>query len=242
VAVVHPRHADLLAAIQRTGGPRRQGNDHNDSYGSSGHPFYRVPVPVRREIARTWLAGDRTRPTAEILAVTESLFAGDSHEEKTLAALLLGYHRATRNRTGPADVERWLDHLNGWAEIDTLCYGIYTAPELLAGWADWENLLRRLSHAPDPNRRRAALVLLTKPIHACDDERLRELAVEIVDRQHGDRNPLVTKAVSWLLRSMVTHHRDAVAGYLAANEATLAAIVVRETRTKLATGTKRGRA
>ena len=240
MTLVHRHHADLLAAIQRAGGPRRQGNDHSDSYGSSGHPFYRVPVPVRRKIAKTWLASDRTRPTAEIIAVIESLFAGESHEEKTLAALLLGYHRAARRQTGPADVDRWLDHLNGWAEIDTLCYGIYTAPELLAGWADWENLLRRLSHAPDPNRRRAAIVLLTKPVHVCDDRRLRELAVETVDLLR--RDPLVTKAISWLLRSMVTHHRDTVVGYLAAHEATLAAIVVRETRTKLATGTKRGRA
>lgn len=153
VAVVHPRHADLLAAIQRAGGPRRQGHAEPDRSGPRG-PLARPPQRLGR----------------------------------------LG------------------------------------------------NLLRRLSHAPDPNRRRAALVLLAKPIHACDDERLRELAVEIVDRQHGDRNPLVTKAVSWLLRSMVIHHRDTVAGYLAANEATLAAIVLRETRTKLATGTKRGRA
>jgi 3-methyladenine DNA glycosylase AlkD len=231
-----------LAAIQRAGEPRQQGNEHNDSYGSSGHPYYRVPVPVRRAIARTWLAGDRARPVNEILNVVESLFAGESHEEKTLAALLLSYHGAARRRTGPADVDRWLDHLNGWAEVDTLCYGVYAAQELLDGWAMWESHLRRLSHAPDPNRRRAAIVLLTRPVHASDDERLRDLATDIVDLQRSDRDPFIAKAVCWLLRSMITHHRDAVTRYLAANEATLPAIAVRETRTKLETGTKRGRA
>lgn len=238
---MHPSHADLLAAIQRAGGPRRQGNDHNDSYGSSGHPSYRVPVPVRRQIAKSWLAGDRTRPATEIIAVIDSLFAGESHEEKTLAALLLGYHRAARDQTGPADVDRWLGHLHGWAEIDTLCHGVYTAPELLAGWADWHDLLQRLSQAPEPHRRRAAIVLLTTPVQVCDDQRLRDLAVDTVDRLHDERDPLITKAISWLLRSMVTHHRSTVANYLAARESTLAAIVVRETRTKLDTGTKRGR-
>jgi hypothetical protein len=69
VAVVRLRHSDLLAAIRLAGGPRQQGHDHNDSYGSSGHPFYQVPVPVRREIAKAWLAGDRSRSVADILAV-----------------------------------------------------------------------------------------------------------------------------------------------------------------------------
>ena len=40
---------------------------------------------------------------------------------------------------------------------------------------------------------------------------------------------------------MVTRHADAVARYLEANAATLPAIAVRETRTKLATGTKSGK-
>lgn len=242
VTRVHPRHKDLLTAIQRAGGPRRQGHEHNDSYGSSGHPFYRVAVPVRRAIARAWLADDRTRPVAEILAVVESLFAGESHEEKTLAAMLLGAHTAARSQTGPADVDRWLDHLNGWAEVDTLCYSVYTDQNLLDDWTMWESRLRRMAHAPDPSRRRAAIVLLTRPVHTSGDNRLRDLATDIIDLRHHDRDPFITKAVSWLLRSMVTRHRDAVVRYLAANEATLPAIALRETRTKLATGTKRGHA
>lgn len=63
----------------------------------------------------------------------------------------------------------------------------------------------------------------------------------MVERLKGERPILITKAVSWLLRSMALRHGTAVAAYLDANAASLPAIAVRETRTKLATGTKTGR-
>jgi 3-methyladenine DNA glycosylase AlkD len=57
----------------------------------------------------------------------------------------------------------------------------------------------------------------------------------------GERDILITKAVSWLLRSMSARHGPAVAAYLDASAASLPAVVVRETWTKLRTGTKSGR-
>jgi 3-methyladenine DNA glycosylase AlkD len=71
--------------------------------------------------------------------------------------------------------------------------------------------------------------------------RLSDLAFAVVERLKGERPILITKAVSWLLRSMAPRHGLAVAAYLEANAATLPAVAVRETRTKLATGTKSGR-
>lgn len=198
-------------------------------------------VPVRREIAKNWLARNKTMPATDFLAVVRSLFEGESHEEKTLAALLLGYHPSARRHVGPQDVDGWLEHLNGWAEIDTLCQNVFSADELLTSWPAWESLIRRLANAPDRGRRRAALVLLTRPVHMSDDTRLRDLAIDTIDLLRAERDPLITKAVSWLLRSMVTHHRDTTASYLQANEAALPTVAVRETRTKLTTGTKRGR-
>jgi 3-methyladenine DNA glycosylase AlkD len=237
---VNSSHAELLAEIRRAAGPPVRVQQHNDSYGGSGHPYYRTAVPVRRAIAKAWLARNKARPVEEFLTVVESLFAGESHEEKTLAAIMLGYHASARRETGPTDVARWLGHLNGWAEIDTLCHNVFTANELLADWPAWERLIKQQSREPDPNRRRAALVLLTGPVHASDDVRLRDLAIASIDLLRTERDPLVTKAISWSLRSMITHHRETVARYVSANGTVLPRIVVRETRTKLDTGTKRG--
>jgi 3-methyladenine DNA glycosylase AlkD len=98
-----------------------------------------------------------------------------------------------------------------------------------------------MSGSANVSRRRAALVLLTGPVAKRDDARLEQLAFDVIDRLAADRDPLITKAVSWLLRSLTKLHADAVADHLDANEARLAPIAVRETRTKLRTGTKSGR-
>ncbi len=84
-------------------------------------------------------------------------------------------------------------------------------------------------------------MLLAAPTRTSDDARFRDLAFAVVERLKAERPILITKAVSWLLRSMALRHGPAVTAYLEANAASLPAIAVRETRTKLATGTKSGR-
>jgi len=234
-------HAALLTQLRQAARPTSQEQHTTDSYGGSGHLFYNVSVPDRRAIARRWLAANRTMTPAEFLAVVESLFEGASHEEKTLAAILLGCHPAGRREARPDDVDRWLSLLNGWAEIDSLCQNVFTADQMLADWTGWKRLLEQLSRDANVNKRRAALVLLNSPVHYTDDARFRDLALVAIDRLTVERDILITKAVSWLLRSMITRHREAVEACLAEHGSSLPAIAIRETRTKLATGTKSGR-
>jgi 3-methyladenine DNA glycosylase AlkD len=112
---------------------------------------------------------------------------------------------------------------------------------LLEDWPAWRSLVKRLARDSSLHRRRAALVLLVGPVRHCRDARLRELALETIDTLKAQREIMITKAISWLLRSLITQHRDAVARYLEANAADLPKIAVRETRTKLATGRKTSR-
>ena len=86
-----------------------------------------------------------------------------------------------------------------------------------------------------------ALVLPAAPAHYSDDIRFRDLAFANIEVLKAEKAILITKAVSWLLRSMTSRHHAAVAAYVEANAASLPAIAVRETRTKLRTGTKSGR-
>jgi 3-methyladenine DNA glycosylase AlkD len=239
---MHPDHAALLAEIRRRGEPQRPGETgQNDSYGGSGRPYYLVSVPDRRAMARTWVAAHRKAPGPEALAVVESLLDGVSHEEKTLATLILRYSDAARRAVGPGDLDRWLGKLNGWAEVDSLCQNLFTAEDFGAVWPAWKRLIETLSLSGDINKRRAALVLLVGPVHYSPDRRFRDLAFAMLERLKPERPILITKAVSWLLRAMVTQHSEAVTAYLAANETSLPKVAIRETRTKLKTGTKSGR-
>lgn len=239
---MNPRHATLLAELRKAARPVRADlPPQNDSYGGSGRPYYFVSVPDRRRMVRGWLAANKALGSGEVLAVVDSLSQGESHEEVTLGGMLVRDCPRARQAVTTADLDRWLGRLNGWAEVDTWCQNLFTAEDFSGDWLAWSGLIDRLSRDANINKRRAALVLLNGPVHYSPDPRFRDLAFAVLERLKAEKPILITKAVSWLLRSLVTQHRDAVAVYLDANAATLPAIAVRETRTKLKTGTKSGR-
>ena len=229
-------HRALLAGLKA----HRRNRVHsqaNDSYVGSGHLYYDVSVPVRRTLAKKWLKEHRGITDTEFLAVVGSLFSGKSHEEKTLASILLACHASGRKAVGPKQLNAWLDQLVGWAEIDSLCT-IFTAGEILANRREWERFIGSLARHKNINKRRAALVFLTRPLRGSQDNRLAELGFRTIEVLKSERAIVITKAVSWLLRSMIAHHRRAVAAYIKQNHHSLPAVAVRETIRKIATGRK----
>jgi len=176
---MHKHHRVLLGELEK----HRRNHVHsasNDSYLSIGHHYLDVSVPTRRTLAGAWLEKNQDLPDAEFLAVLESLYRGRSHEEKTLASILLSYHCGGRKIVGLKQLNAWFDDLAGWAEIDMICSGVFTADEVLANWPAWERLIRGLSRDRNINKRRAALVLLTAPVRYSDDKRLSELGFEVI--------------------------------------------------------------
>jgi len=238
---MHPEHASLLEDLRRAARPAPDDGFDPGAYTGSPHLSYRLSVPSRRAIARAWLTGRKGAPPEALMPVLDSLFTGQSHDEKTLAAMLAALNRKLRAQVQPADIDRWLDHLVGWAEVDTLCQNIFTADDMLADWPSWQALIERLARDANINKRRASLVLLTGPVSYSDDQRFARLALANVERLKGERDILITKAISWLLRSMIARHRDLLVPYLEANAASLPKIAVRETRVKLETGRKSGK-
>src|SRR5258708_6923241 len=157
---MNKHHKLLLAEIVKQQ-RKRAHTQANDSYLSSGHLYYDVSVPARRRLAKAWLKENKAIAGHEFSAVLDSLYRGKSHEEKTVACILLALNRAGRESVGTKPLDGWLDHLVGWAEIDSLCQGVFPANEVLQDWNAWERFLRRLSRSRNINKRRAALVLLT---------------------------------------------------------------------------------
>ena len=234
---MHLHHKVLLIGLEK----HRRSRAHsqaNDSYLGSGHYYYDVSVPDRRKLARAWLKENKRISVSEFLAVLESLYHARSHEEKTLASILLAYNRTGRRTIGPRQLNAWLDNLVGWAEIDSLCQSVFTAEEILANWNEWGQFIRALARDKNINKRRAALVFLTAPVRNSKDKRLVTLAFETIERLQAEREIIITRAVSWLLRSMVDRNKRAVGAYVSENRLALPAIAVRETTRKLATGRK----
>ena len=95
-----------------------------------------------------------------------------------------------------------------------------------------------LSQRDTIQHRRASLVFLVKPLLDSDDERFISTALGNVEALKHEKDKLITKAVSWILRSSVKRHRETVGEYVFKNEASFPAIALREFKKKYTTGTK----
>ncbi|MDP2663570.1 MAG: DNA alkylation repair protein, partial [Dehalococcoidia bacterium] len=191
-----------------------------------------------RGIARKWVKGHRDVTPGDLIDLLDSLYEGRSHDERSFGGKLLEYLPRLRRLVRPDRLDRWLTGAEGWLEVDSLCQGAFTAADMLSDWPRWETLLRTLATDEDVHKRRASLVLLTKVVKESDDSRLADLAFENIDRLKGEKDPLITKAVSWLLRDLIEKARTQVEDYLAQNGSTIPRIAEREVTNKLRTGRK----
>ncbi|RPJ83449.1 MAG: DNA alkylation repair protein [Acidobacteria bacterium] len=205
----------------------------------TGLTVYGVRTPNLRKIVRTWLGAHRQTPWPEILGLIEILWCGPSQEERGLALLLL----ESNSRRIP---ELQWDHFNRWRLMSDN-WGITDGLGCIAfgPWikADMPSRLERLMfliHEADIWSRRLALVA-TVPLNRDEASAIPDLTLQLVDKVKHERDPMITKAVSWVLRELTKTHKPRVIDYLEKNRRLLAPLAVRETENKLRTGLKSGK-
>jgi len=238
--MINPFHQDILQLIKDNSGKATQ-HTFVDSYLGNSHPRYAISVPVLRKIAQAWMREHRHLTAKEFCALITSLVNGESGTEKNFAGILLDYATKEQQDFDPSLFDDWLNHMEGWAEVDTMCTGKYHLTHLAPNIKKWKIILTKFSKDPNINKRRAALVSLCSPVSEVSDEKLGVLALSLIDRLKSEKDIMITKAVSWLLRSMIRHYRTAVKNYINENKDSLPKIAVRETMIKLTTGTKSGK-
>ena len=155
-----------------------------------------------------------------------------------IAARLLGVAPKLRAKINPQKLNYWLNFTHGWAEGDVLCQSNFTPEEILSDWKTWEKLLIKFSKDKNVQKRRASVVLLTKSVRNSSDKRFSNLAFKNTDLLKEEKDILITKAVSWILRALIKNHKEEVADYLDKNKNVLPKIAVREVTNKLTTGKK----
>ena len=234
---MNPHHRDILEQIQAAEPGRGQTTQRPEHLGTT-RKWYGLKNEQRRRILLDFRAAHKDLDYADWLALIDSLYQGESYEERCAPQTLLLKYPHYRCQLPLAQLDAWLGCLDGWAEVDSTCQTVFSAKDLLADWAGWSALLAALGADANINKRRAALVLLTAPISQSDDTRILDLSLQLIDRLKSERDKRITKAISWLLRKGVKQHRGAIAAYLETNAPSLPAIAVRETRKKLLTGKK----
>ncbi len=211
-----------------------------DPYTGTHKPSYALKAANYGQIARAWLKHHPDLTRSEYEALLDSLSRGSTYNEFVFIGLLLRHLPDFRRTLAPQCLDNWLGYAQGWAEVDTLCQSVFSADEMLARWQEWKRLLVALRASPNVHKRRASLVLLTRPVRERPDARLARLAFANIAALERDKDVLITKAVSWLLRNLSKHHRADVEDYVREHAATLPRIAVREVRHKLDAGVKSG--
>ena len=82
------------------------------------------------------------------------------------------------------------------------------------------------------------MVLLCSPVRKAFQIEMASLAFQIIKRLEKEKSILITKAISWLLRSLVKLHKADVEDFVNEHEDSLPKIAMRETMVKLLTGRK----
>lgn len=235
--MINPFHKEILKLIQQNSGKPLRDNFLNNYLGNT-HIRYPITAPVLRIIAKEWMKAHRDLSADDFADVLTSLVEGESSTEKIMAGILMGYSAKPQRTFDPAIFGSWLDHLVGWAEVDALCTGDFPISQVPADWPKWKKLIVALSKDTNINKRRASLVLFCSPVSRVPDMRLADEAFRRIEKLKYEKEIIITKAVSWVLRSMVRHYRKEVSDYVDGNVNTLPKIAIRETRVKLDTGTK----
>jgi 3-methyladenine DNA glycosylase AlkD len=171
-----------------------------------------------------------------MLRLATTLIAAPDPLARFLAYELVHAHPAARRALSPTAVRRLARGMASWADTDMFAY--YIAGPAWRTRQIPDRLVLAWSQSPDRWWRRAALAS-TVPLNVRSQGGTGDVrrTLRVAARATADRDPMVAKALSWALRSLVAHDPIAVRAFLGAHPE-LPALVRREVHSKLLTGRK----
>jgi 3-methyladenine DNA glycosylase AlkD len=205
----------------------------------TSRPFYGARVGDLRGTAAGWRRRHPHATPAQVAELADRLWRTGIREEQLVACFLLAGDPAALAATDPGRVQAWTALLDNWETTDQLGMNVL-GPLVALDPGRRLGLLETMAGDPHPWTRRLALVACTRLARADRAAELWPRVAELVLALAGDREAALPKASSWVLRSWLVPCPEAVAAFVDRHQARLPAVAVRETRAKLATGSKRG--
>jgi len=197
-----------------------------------------IRTPDNRRLARSWRRSNREADPDLVLSLVERLWSAESRDERALGLEILYLHPKIGSELGRDRFDRWRLDIDNWGVCDFL------ATRILGPWADTDpegrlSYLEDLVGDPHLYSRRLGIVA---SVHLNrDGSTYGGWTLGQLDRVLDERDPMITKAVSWALRQMTRHQASDVAAYLESRGERIASLPRREVRNKLMTGRKSGR-
>jgi 3-methyladenine DNA glycosylase AlkD len=163
-----------------------------------------------------------------MLAISEHLLFDQGY--RFVPYELIYYHPGVIKLLDPERVEKLGKGINDWSSTDIYAHFI-AGPAWKRGVIS-DELVEKWLHSPVLWWRRAAVV---STIYLRGNvDRMLKYTEELLD----DKEDLIVKALSWVLREAIGYDRKAVEDFLVTHDDRLAARIKREVRNKLKTGLK----
>jgi len=210
----------------------------NEMTAPSGLSNLGIRVPILRKIAKDWSKKNKDIRDRDFLNLIQALWKQPIFELRSLAQELLMAHKKFLRQFDWKVGEFWLKDVDNWSHCDVL------STQILGFLVLWDksylNNLKSYLKKPGRWHRRAGIVSLLQLI------RKREIkakeVLRMIDEIKNDKDPMIQKAISWVLREMIrAGFNQEVDVYLHQNKNIFATYVIREVDNKLRTGLKSGK-
>jgi 3-methyladenine DNA glycosylase AlkD len=208
-------------------------------YAPSRLRYVGASVPALRGVVRAFARELKEAPPAQIRDLALALARHGTAEGRQVGYELLARRADAMAMLTPAVVRRLGRGNDNWASVDGFATYITGRVWREGGLSDAD--VDAWARARDPWWRRTALastVALNVRARGGHGDAKRTLLV--CRRFTRETDPMLAKALSWALRSLIPHDAAAVRAFLAKHQDTLPAIVRREVSAKLRTGKKSG--
>jgi 3-methyladenine DNA glycosylase AlkD len=196
-----------------------------------------VGAPHIRSVVREARRELEGEPAGVAIALARALVGKKTLEGRQAAYEILAAHPGGLEALGLRAVEALGQGMDNWASVDGFSCYVAGRAWRMGGLSDRDVI--RWARSKDRWWRRAACVA-TVPLNAGshggsgDTKR----TIMILEMAVNDRDPMVAKAVSWALRTLIGRDRRAVEKFLKKHAGVLPALVIREVTNKLTTGLK----
>jgi 3-methyladenine DNA glycosylase AlkD len=198
-----------------------------------------VTNPNLRLVLRELKAEVKGLDGRAVIDLAKTMINEEVFELQWLAYELIGSQKKTLRALTWEDIDALNVHLDNWVLTDTFCGKV-----LGFAWREGvidDAYILNLQKSTDLWQRRLAVVATTAlNIPANGGEGASAQTILLCRGAVDDHHPMISKAVSWALRTLIKWDREAVENFLEVHEDRLARLVMREVRKKLETGRKTG--
>lgn len=179
--------------------------------------FYGIKVPAVDKISKEYFQLIKFKTKSEIFDLCESLWKSGFLEESFIACHW-SYFIQKKYEPGDFQVfEKWInDYVNNWASCDTLCN--HTVGAFIEMYPEYLPALKNLAKSDNRWMRRASAVTLIIP--ARKGKFLNEI-LEIADILLLDKDDLVQKGYSWMLKAASEKNQREIFEYVIKNKSVM---------------------